>query len=377
MRAGAFSKLQQSQSDKTRNALSRLDRVGRMLPVPIANFQALATQKTRGAQISFQVLSLAGVDSFVLMRNFSRDPGSAKAIHTWPAASLKQTPEVFPVEIHFADADEQTAGKVSYYWIKAVPVSDKTNANVFLSGSQQFDASGVPTAEKLMGDFTVTQAYTPTSNPLNSTTGGAANQATVAVGSFPVQYPFGQVNYNSGSIGPLNDATTYFIYCDDPTYKGGAQTYVPSLLGPTIVANKFRLYVGKVTTPAFGAGPSGGFQCFSGNTLVQTHRGRIPISRIKRDDKILSRRGWSRVAKLLVHEFDGELRNMGDGELVTAEHRMYAFADWRPAGELFPVKVKFKGRVYNLELATTSKSDDAHCYTLGNGQIAHNFKFIP
>jgi hypothetical protein len=225
----------------------------------------------------------------------------------------------------------------------------------------------------------VNSAYTPTTQPLSSATGALANQATIAIASFLVQYPssIGQVAYNSGSIGPLLDSTHYYVYCLDPTYAGGAQTYIATTSNPEVNAHESIVYLGSITTPAHGGGGTGGSgggggPCFSGNTLVQTQRGRIPISEIKRGDKVYSRLGWRLVGKLLVHDFDGELREMGSGELVTPGHRIWYENDWRPAGDLFPVAVQFKGRVYNLALKAKGKTDRGHCYTLGNGYVAHN-----
>lgn len=225
----------------------------------------------------------------------------------------------------------------------------------------------------------VNAAYTPTTQPLSSATGVGVNQATISIAAFLVQYPtsIGVVSYNSGSVSPLLDSTHYYVYCLDPGYAGGSQTYLASTLNPKVTADEALVYIGSITTPAHGGGGTGGGgggggPCFSGNTLVQTQRGRIPIAQIKRGDKVYSRLGWRLVGALLAHDFDGEMREMGSGELVTPGHRIWKSNDWVPAGEMFPVKVQFKGRVYNLALKAKGKTDKGHCYTLGNGFVAHN-----
>jgi hypothetical protein len=385
MRSAWGNKSQARQISAIDNKLNQVVKVGRIATVPISDLSAQSDLKTRGAQLSFQVLSLEGIDSFVLMRNFSRDPGSAQQIHVWPVNSLKATPQTFPLNLQHTDADPAIAGQKSYYWLKAVPVSNKTGGNVFVSGPQLFDASNLPNAKQITGDYAAVQAYTPTTQPLSSATGVGVNQATIAVASFQIQYPFDAngdgvpdlVSYSSGSIGPLNDSTMYFIYFDDPTYAGGPQTYIASTQNPDVTAGLHRQYIGSITTPAHGGGGTfggggGGGACFSGNTSVHTERGRVPICEIKRGDKVYSRIGWRLVAKLLVHEFDGEMREMGSGELVTPGHRIWHENDWRPAGDLFPVKVNYKGRVYNLALK--AKADRGQCYTLSNGLVAHNLR---
>jgi hypothetical protein len=86
----------------------------------------------------------------------------------------------------------------------------------------------------------------------------------------------------------------------------------------------------------------------------------------------MTRTSWRIVAALLEHDFDGEMREMGSGELVTEGHRIRFENDWRPAGDLFPVKVNYKGRVYNLGAQSQGRKS-GQCYTLSNGRIAHNF----
>lgn len=66
------------------------------------------------------------------------------------------------------------------------------------------------------------------------------------------------VSYNSGSITGLSFSTRYFIYVDDPTYSGGAVTYVATTNSDTPAARSGRVYVGEVTTPADGGGDTGG-----------------------------------------------------------------------------------------------------------------------
>lgn len=60
------------------------------------------------------------------------------------------------------------------------------------------------------------------------------------------------INYNSGSITGLSFSTRYFVYTDDPTYAGGAVTYVATTNSDALAARSGRVYVGEVTTPADG-----------------------------------------------------------------------------------------------------------------------------
>jgi hypothetical protein len=269
--------------------------------------------------------------------------------------------------------------------------------NTFLSGPQEFDASQQPSALQITGDYPICQAYTPTTQPLTAVTGVPANSATINIAAFQIQYPFSTtgssvgdlITYSLGAITPLLDGTQYFVYFNDPTYAGGAQTYIASLNNPDLTSGLYRQYLGNIVTPVHGGGGTGGSgggggiggpPCFSGNTLVITKRGARPIQEIQKGDRVYSRTGWEQVERLLVHDYDGEMREMGSGELVTPTHRMRVAtknkALWLPAGEVFPVIVQFKGRVFNLRLLNQSDSDESCCYLLNNSWYAHNARKV-
>jgi hypothetical protein len=390
VRSGWTNKNQQRQVEQITSTLQRTVQVGKMQAVTLSDLSVTSSLKTRGAQISFNVLSLQAVDSFVLLRNFSRDSGSAVAIHTWPAASLKTTPQTYPVALRYADADPAISGKVVYYWVKTVPVSNATSSNVLLSDPQQFDASNLPTAAQITGDFAITQSYTPTTQPLTAVTGAGANQATVNIAAFQIQYPFrtdaypdGLIPYNSGSITPLDDSTTYYIFFDDPTYAGGAQTFIADTNVADVTAGLHRQYCGVITTPAHGGGGTGGSgggggPCFTGNTRVQTKAGAKPIAEIEIGDEVRSLAGWVKVTNRLEHWYEGPMHAMGFGEYVTPEHRLWNVweVSWTPAKRLFADSVPFKGKVYNLHC--DGKDDFERCYRLLNGTVAHNvYKNVP
>ena len=382
-RSAWANKSQQSQLSDLKKAVNQVVQVGRMKAVPVANLNVTSTLMTRGAQVSFNVLSLQAVDSFVLMRNFSQDPGSAQAIASFPAASLKSTPQVYPVAVHYADSDPAIAGQVATYWIKAVPVSNATSSNTYLSQPQTFDATQQPVAQQITGDSPITQAYTPTTQPLTAVTGVGVNQATIDIAAFQIQYPFSLVggdagtliSYNSGAITPLLDNTQYYVFFDDPTYAGGAQTYVVSTDVADVTAGLHRQYLGAIMTPAHGGGGTGGIgggggPCFSGNTQVVTRNGAKAIAAIDLNEEVRSLAGWVKVTALLEHWYEGPMHRMGCGEFVTPGHRMWNGKDWIPASEIWPESQHFVGRVYNLHCE--GKDDFEHCYRLLNGRVAHN-----
>lgn len=97
---------------------------------------------------------------------------------------------------------------------------------------------------------------TQSAQPLTATDAGA--DASIAIASHNVQFGFGTVGYNSGTITGLAFSTLYYVYVNDPTYAGGAVTYLATTNANNVTANDGYYYVGKVTTPANGAGDTGG-----------------------------------------------------------------------------------------------------------------------
>lgn len=82
--------------------------------------------------------------------------------------------------------------------------------------------------------------------------------ATISIASHTVQFGFGTVAYGAGSISGLAFSTKYYIYADDPDYEGGAVTYLATTNPINVTAGNGRYYLGSVTTPANGAGDTGG-----------------------------------------------------------------------------------------------------------------------
>lgn len=252
----------------------------------------------------------------------------------------------------------------------------RTNPNEKAGGGRGFVALDANSRLSSTTHLTANNASnTPTTSNLCTQSG---TSTLILVASFVMQYPFGTVNYNSGSVDP-GAFGTYYIYADDPTYAGGAVAYLASTANPNITSAEGRIFLGKLTTSGGGGGGSGGSggggPCFSGKTFIVTKRGSVPINEIKVGDLVRSLSGWRKVVSILAHDYDGQMQEMSRGELVTPEHRIWIrpWSRWIPAVDVFPAFINFKGKVYNLELRKPkSKSDRGKCYALANGWTAHN-----
>jgi hypothetical protein len=87
----------------------------------------------------------------------------------------------------------------------------------------------------------------------------SAFTTTILIAAKSFQFGDGQVAYNSGSVNP-GGYGKYYVYADDPTYSGGAVTYVPTLTESDLYAVNGRVYFGWITTSNAGttSGPTRG-----------------------------------------------------------------------------------------------------------------------
>lgn len=114
-------------------------------------------------------------------------------------------------------------------------------------------------------------------------------------------------------------------------------------------------------------GAGGG--CFSPNTRVL---GIGKFGDYKDGDvvSVATMAGVNKAATVLVHDHDGVMYEMGNGELVTATHPILDNGKWKPARRVFKSKLQYKGKVYNLHVHT--EKEEERNYQLANGWWAHN-----
>lgn len=103
-------------------------------------------------------------------------------------------------------------------------------------------------------------AYRTPINPLSSSDAGST--ATVSIASHTLKTSgsgTGAIvaSYNAGSVTGLSFATSYHIFAHDPTFAGGAVTYVAATSSETYIVNRDYLYVGYITTVNDGGGGGG------------------------------------------------------------------------------------------------------------------------
>lgn len=141
------------------NQVEQRFRRGRIsLATQVTNFQVTFNAQTMAADISFKITSLLGLSRIQLLRNLSRDPGSAQVMQEWSYESLNSGPgQAFPIAAAFSDGDQSIIGQTANYWLKIVPASDPETAQLVGPQvlDQSFAATGVPSQ---MTDFDASHA---------------------------------------------------------------------------------------------------------------------------------------------------------------------------------------------------------------------------
>jgi len=239
------------------------------------------------------------------------------------------------------------------------------------------DSSGF---QRLAGTFrnnpTNVTSYFTGGNPLSQ----SGTSTTILVASSTIQFGDGQVSYNSGSVNP-GSYGTWIVYCRDPQFAGGAVTYlaVASTSQSALTAFNDVVVFGQIIMTsgggAHGAGGGGG-ACFSGNVKVRVPGG---VARLEKLDPVcvIETKFGPRMADLVVSDYCGEMRDMGNRELVTPDHLIEAHGGfWVSASFRWGCVVTcFEGKVYTLHVRT--EIDEERHFILEDGTVAHNISPPP
>lgn len=135
---------------------------------------------------------------------------------------------------------------------------------------QLVDANGSPTevfmrwweeiVQDIEDDFEAVAAL-GLSYPSGLTITGHDNGTTASINISAHNRIYGDgvaVAVNSGSVLALAFSTTYYVYYDDATHAGGAVTYGATTTKLSVAQINGRHALGKVLTPADGAGDTAG-----------------------------------------------------------------------------------------------------------------------
>src|SRR5579862_9096526 len=212
-------------------------------------------------------------------------------------------------------------------------------------------------------------------NPLSQ----SGSTKTILIAASTINWGSNAVNYSSCSVTPAVYGLRY-IYADDPTFAGGAVTYLATTNQLVLFQSDGRVSFGSITTASGGGGVGGGGSCFSPNTKIKTQRGDVSFWDIREGDLALTARGTWRSIVLVrcSQQTDRPMLDMGNSELVTLGH-LFKSERWTPASELgiFAASADYTGFIANLCIDAEADDDGSaldteHSYTLANGHIVHN-----
>ena len=316
-----------------------------------------------GYQFTFTQVQLAAgtqdvLKSYKVYRNSSNTFAGATVIQTIPDDGKN---DGAPIVVQ----DQQTGGSVFYYFVTAVntagleSASSSAQAGLINSGL----VNSRSTSQAINSSIT-TSAGSVLTQHLTST--------QIDVASFTVQYPFGQISYNSGSVDP-GSYGSFVVYFSDPNFVGGAVAYLAT--GTAYQANSNDSYVGigSITTSGGGGGHGGGGGgsgqvCFLPNVKLKDGR---EIGKIKDRDLVWNKAGVRPVKHVIRSQYTGEIYHMGEDEWVTQNHPFLVGNLLRKASELWDEHKFYEGPVVNLEIQT-EKEEEKNFY-LANGMLSHNY----
>lgn len=122
-----------------------------------------------------------------------------------------------------------------------------------------------------------------TANYLSS----VAGNTTINVAATTWDYGFGNFGLNAGSVNP-GAFGTYYVYYDDPTFAGGAVTYLASTLNYAPAQAEGRIYLGKITTSAGAGGGGGGGNCVEEGVPVEYPVGSVVTEELMPQEEWIS-----------------------------------------------------------------------------------------
>jgi len=140
-----------------------------------------------------------------------------------------------------------------YAWDDAVDEQPVFAPQESIKNEKHNDQRNLP-ALNVFGSLVATD---PTSDVF-LTASESGGVATIDIDAHAVKLGFSDILVNSGSVTGLLVDTVYFIFADDPTFEGGAVTYIATTQLIETATNSGRRYVGDVKTPDVGQPPSSG-----------------------------------------------------------------------------------------------------------------------
>jgi hypothetical protein len=111
-----------SKDKYTQLRLLKTERRGKYFQNPVSKFLATTGAANTGPQITLRIAITKGVQSIQLLRNVSRDPGSAKILTSYQVAPPAAGAVQINKDTTYHDSDPSIFGRTVYYFLRIVPL---------------------------------------------------------------------------------------------------------------------------------------------------------------------------------------------------------------------------------------------------------------
>jgi hypothetical protein len=240
-------------------------------PVPAPTISSpLATIPT-GYQFSFLQVRLtlgstSAISTYKIYRGPSNDTSSAAVIRSIPHHPAN-------VGVPVVVQDSQPNGVTQFYFVSAVNTNGVESTLTPAQSGAVSNNAGFNSKSQVASSFhntPVNASFIPLSTTTLSNDGV---NTIINIAASTLQFGSGQVSYNSGSAN-FGGFGTFYIFVDDPTFSGGAVTYLLGTLPGFGLLSDVRLPFGKIQTSTIAGATTGGGT--SGGT-TQTSSPPVPV----------------------------------------------------------------------------------------------------
>jgi hypothetical protein len=202
-------------------------------------------------QVRLPLSSTATISSYKVYRSTTNNSATASLIRSIPhnPANTGQ-----PVVVQ----DSRPNGVTEFFWVSAVNIQGVESSLTPAQSGPVTSNAGFNSSSQVASSFHLVPSV-PSFIPLSSAVlSNNSSNTVITVAASTLQFGSGTVSYNSGSVDPTLFGT-YYIFCDDPQFQGGAVTYIFGTLPGFQVLSDVRLPFGKIITSATATRTGGGY----------------------------------------------------------------------------------------------------------------------
>lgn len=117
---GATNREQATFNNDVRLRLDVVEQSGIAISDPVQTFTAVAATAGHGAQVTFKIHQVQGIDRIEVLRNASGDYSTAQILASYPASTVALQQPTGP-----NDSSVFSTGTKLWYWLRSIPIQSK------------------------------------------------------------------------------------------------------------------------------------------------------------------------------------------------------------------------------------------------------------